>query len=111
VLWAELDRVTPIFLARWQAIRAGAPLLPVVVPQARRVPLGGSNIATGRQRSVQFILREALVRDDEGRILNAFSTIAVRKAGTPIAPANAIIVSTRETMMEPPSLQAMCSPE
>jgi putative pyruvate formate lyase activating enzyme len=28
VLWAELDRVTPIFLARWQAIRAGAPLLP-----------------------------------------------------------------------------------
>ena len=55
----------------------------LVVPQARRVPLGGSNIATGRQRSVQFILREALVRDDEGRILNAFSTIAVRKAGTP----------------------------
>jgi putative pyruvate formate lyase activating enzyme len=27
-LWAELDRLTPIFLARWQAIRAGAPLLP-----------------------------------------------------------------------------------
>jgi hypothetical protein len=27
-LWAELDRVTPIFLARWQAIRAGASLLP-----------------------------------------------------------------------------------
>ena len=25
-LWAELDRLTPIFLARWQAIRAGAPL-------------------------------------------------------------------------------------
>jgi putative pyruvate formate lyase activating enzyme len=27
-LWAELDRLTPIFLARWQAIRAGAPLPP-----------------------------------------------------------------------------------
>jgi putative pyruvate formate lyase activating enzyme len=25
-LWAELDRLTPIFLARWQQIRAGAPL-------------------------------------------------------------------------------------
>jgi putative pyruvate formate lyase activating enzyme len=25
-LWAELDRLTPVFLARWQAIRAGAPL-------------------------------------------------------------------------------------
>src|SRR5262245_13187803 len=25
-LWAELDRLTPLFLARWQAIRAGAPL-------------------------------------------------------------------------------------
>jgi putative pyruvate formate lyase activating enzyme len=27
-LWAELDRLTPIFLARWQAIRTGAPLPP-----------------------------------------------------------------------------------
>ena len=27
-LWAELDRLTPIFLARRQAIRAGAPLPP-----------------------------------------------------------------------------------
>ena len=27
-LWAEFDRLTPIFLARWQAIREGAPLLP-----------------------------------------------------------------------------------
>jgi putative pyruvate formate lyase activating enzyme len=27
-LWAELDRLTPVFLARWQAIRAGAPLPP-----------------------------------------------------------------------------------
>lgn len=26
VLWAELDRLTPIFLSRWQAIREGAPL-------------------------------------------------------------------------------------
>jgi putative pyruvate formate lyase activating enzyme len=26
VLWAELDRLTPIFLARWGTIRAGAPL-------------------------------------------------------------------------------------
>src|SRR5215472_17860384 len=25
-LWAELDRLTPTFLERWQAIRAGAPL-------------------------------------------------------------------------------------
>ncbi|MGA7386945.1 MAG: radical SAM protein, partial [Pseudolabrys sp.] len=25
-LWAELDRLTPIFLGRWRAIRAGAPL-------------------------------------------------------------------------------------
>jgi len=25
-LWAELDRLTPVFLERWQAIRAGAPL-------------------------------------------------------------------------------------
>jgi len=25
-LWAELDRLTPIFLARWQQIRGGAPL-------------------------------------------------------------------------------------
>jgi putative pyruvate formate lyase activating enzyme len=25
-LWAELDRLTPIFLARWETIRAGAPL-------------------------------------------------------------------------------------
>ena len=25
-LWAELERLTPIFLRRWQAIRAGAPL-------------------------------------------------------------------------------------
>jgi putative pyruvate formate lyase activating enzyme len=25
-LWAELDRLTPIFLECWQAIRAGAPL-------------------------------------------------------------------------------------
>src|SRR5262245_40593988 len=29
-LWAELERLTPIFLARWQAIRAGAPLPPEV---------------------------------------------------------------------------------
>lgn len=28
VLWAELDRLTPIFLSRWGTIRAGAPLLP-----------------------------------------------------------------------------------
>ena len=27
-LWAELDRLTPIFLATWQAIRAGASLPP-----------------------------------------------------------------------------------
>jgi uncharacterized Fe-S radical SAM superfamily protein PflX len=27
-LWAELDDLTPIFIARWQAIRAGAPLPP-----------------------------------------------------------------------------------
>jgi putative pyruvate formate lyase activating enzyme len=27
-LWAELDRLMPIFLARWQDIRAGAPLAP-----------------------------------------------------------------------------------
>jgi putative pyruvate formate lyase activating enzyme len=27
-LWAELDRLTPLFLARWQAIREGAPLPP-----------------------------------------------------------------------------------
>jgi putative pyruvate formate lyase activating enzyme len=27
-LWAELDQLTPIFLARWQAIRAGAALPP-----------------------------------------------------------------------------------
>jgi putative pyruvate formate lyase activating enzyme len=27
-LWAELDRLTPIFLATWQAIRAGQPLPP-----------------------------------------------------------------------------------
>ena len=27
-LWAELDRLTPVFLACWQAIRAGAPLPP-----------------------------------------------------------------------------------
>ncbi|WP_119299629.1 radical SAM protein [Dongia deserti] len=26
-LWAELDRLTPVFVARWQDIRAGAPLL------------------------------------------------------------------------------------
>jgi putative pyruvate formate lyase activating enzyme len=32
-LWVELDRLTPIFLARWQAIRAGAPL-----PQAADGP-------------------------------------------------------------------------
>ena len=32
-LWAELDRLTPIFLARWQAIRAGAAL-----PQAAKGP-------------------------------------------------------------------------
>jgi len=32
-LWAELDRLTPIFVARWQAIRAGAPL-----PQAAHGP-------------------------------------------------------------------------
>jgi putative pyruvate formate lyase activating enzyme len=25
-LWVELDRLTPIFLARWEAIRAGASL-------------------------------------------------------------------------------------
>jgi putative pyruvate formate lyase activating enzyme len=25
-LWTELDRLTPIFVARWRAIRAGAPL-------------------------------------------------------------------------------------
>jgi putative pyruvate formate lyase activating enzyme len=27
-LWVELDRLMPIFVARWQAIRAGAPLPP-----------------------------------------------------------------------------------
>jgi putative pyruvate formate lyase activating enzyme len=27
-LWAELDHLTPIFLASWQAIKAGAPLRP-----------------------------------------------------------------------------------
>ena len=25
-LWAELERLTPVFLGRWRAIRAGAPL-------------------------------------------------------------------------------------
>jgi putative pyruvate formate lyase activating enzyme len=30
VLWVELDRLTPIFLVRWQAIRAGEPLPPAV---------------------------------------------------------------------------------
>jgi hypothetical protein len=71
----------------------------------RDASLMGSDIATGRQWPVQFVLREALVRDDKGCILDAMlSTIAGRKAGTLIAPANAIIVSTRETMMEPPSL-------
>jgi putative pyruvate formate lyase activating enzyme len=34
-LWAELDRLTPIFLARWQQIRAGAPLPP---------PAGGTSL-------------------------------------------------------------------
>jgi putative pyruvate formate lyase activating enzyme len=29
-LWAELDRLTPIFLARWEAIRAGQRLPPAV---------------------------------------------------------------------------------
>jgi putative pyruvate formate lyase activating enzyme len=28
-LWAELNRLTPIFLSRWKAIRAGAPLPPM----------------------------------------------------------------------------------
>jgi hypothetical protein len=32
-LWVELNRLTPIFVARWQAIRAGAPL-----PQAAHGP-------------------------------------------------------------------------
>ena len=32
-LWAELDRLTPTFVARWQAIRAGASL-----PQAAEGP-------------------------------------------------------------------------
>ena len=32
-LWAELDRLTPTVVARWQAIRAGAPL-----PQAAEGP-------------------------------------------------------------------------
>src|SRR6516162_10728092 len=32
-LWAELDRLTPIFVTRWQAIRAGVPL-----PQAADGP-------------------------------------------------------------------------
>jgi len=32
-LWAELDRLTPTFVARWQAIRAGASL-----PQAADGP-------------------------------------------------------------------------
>jgi putative pyruvate formate lyase activating enzyme len=27
-LWAELERLTPTFLERWQSIRAGAPLPP-----------------------------------------------------------------------------------
>src|SRR6516225_9512067 len=29
-LWAKLDRLTPLFLARWQAIRAGVRLPPAV---------------------------------------------------------------------------------
>jgi putative pyruvate formate lyase activating enzyme len=37
-LWAELDRLTPIFLARWEAIRAGAPL-PRVARQRRSATL------------------------------------------------------------------------
>ena len=40
-LWAELDRLTPIFLARWQAIRAGAALPEAVDgPRWRHSPKG-----------------------------------------------------------------------
>jgi hypothetical protein len=31
-LWAELDRLTPMFLERWRAIRAGAALLALKSP-------------------------------------------------------------------------------
>src|SRR6202048_4586428 len=37
----------------------------------------GSNIATGRQRSIQFILRKALVSDDEGRILRTADSVSL----------------------------------
>ena len=45
-LWAELNRLTPSFLARWEAIRAGASLpepaggraLPRARPRARAAP-------------------------------------------------------------------------
>jgi hypothetical protein len=47
-------------------------------------------------------------RTGDGRILEAaLSTIAVRKTGMLIAPANPIIVSTNSNMAEPPSLQAI----
>jgi hypothetical protein len=50
---------------------------------------------------------DELGRVGTGRTLDAvFSTIAVRKTGTIIAPANAMIVSTKLVMMEPFSLQA-----
>jgi hypothetical protein len=52
--------------------------------------------------------RNRLARTGDGRIPDAaFSTIAVRKTGKVIAPANPIIVSTNTNMAESPSLQAI----
>jgi hypothetical protein len=34
-LWAELDRLTPVFFARWRAIRAGARHLPGTASSSR----------------------------------------------------------------------------
>ena len=47
-LWAELERLTPVFLGRWRAIRAGAPL-PATTDGPRLREIGGGVMLTVMQ--------------------------------------------------------------
>ena len=53
-LWAELDRLTPIFLARWRAIRAGAPL-PATVDGPSLLELFGHDLLHLLQHAMRLL--------------------------------------------------------
>jgi putative pyruvate formate lyase activating enzyme len=93
-LWAELDRLTPIFLARWQAIRAGAVLPPAAegaslfcpwncrVDRVAGATFGACKLASGSRVSSHFhhTGEELLYRGTQGSGTIFFTSCNMRCA-------------------------------